>query len=201
MRPQKLVIIPAAADRNGVASSATPGSATAVTINGALATGGIATLTPPSHVSVFSTVTDSGTVITLTGTNRYGATITEAITGPAASSATVKGTKNFATVSSASLSSTASGNIELGSADELETAWKPVDYNTSAMRVHVKEGSTADMDYVIQYSVEDPWAVGFSEDAADPQDGDPAPPVRAVRTKVTNFVAGQIETIILSAQE
>ena len=198
MRPKTVIIIPSAADRNGVASSATPNKS-AFTLNGALVASSIATLSPPAHVTYFSTADETGATATITGTNRYGATLTEEIAAPTASSATVKGSKNFATVTAVAIAHTASGTVEIGSADEFETAWVPVEYNLQNTRVHVQEGSTADMDYSVQFTLQNPWKSGFDESSADPQDGDPTSPVRAVRSKIENFVAGQVEMTILQS--
>jgi hypothetical protein len=109
------------ADRNGISVAETLSGAGNFAITGAYATGGVAYLDVPRHVSIYA-ATQSNTAKTFTvyGTNRYGATITEAITGPGAG-LTVKGVKNFATVTRVAIDAASAGNIEIGTADELES--------------------------------------------------------------------------------
>ena len=62
----------AAADTDGVCASQTPGSATNMTINGALADSGSVTFDQPRNLTIASAGDDSGKTFTVTGTDETG---------------------------------------------------------------------------------------------------------------------------------
>ena len=142
MRAKTITLIPADADRDGICVSQTPSAAGTLTITGALASGGVATLDPPGHVSIFGGSNESGDEYLITGTDRNNNTITENITGP--NITTVKGSKNFKTVTEVFVNGAATGAVEVGSADELESQWVPVEYrgNTS---INIRESSASEL--------------------------------------------------------
>ena len=73
----------AAADTNGKCTTQTPGGAFNLTINGALTTGGVATLVPARNVTITSGgSSETGKTFTVTGTATDGTAVTEAIAGP-----------------------------------------------------------------------------------------------------------------------
>ena len=102
-RPHRVTFSFAAADDNGICTTqtATATGGSSLTINGALATGGVATMDAPRHVSVTSTGNNSAKTFTFTGTDRFGNAITEALSGP--TGGTVNGTKNFNTVTAVAI--------------------------------------------------------------------------------------------------
>ena len=166
MRPMTSTVSMAAADADGVCQSQTPGGAGDLTINGALATGGVATMDVARHVSITSAGNDSGRTFTVTGTDRYGNTITEAITGPNAT--TVTGTKNFKTVTQVAIDDAAAGAITVGSADEAEGPWMQLDHYMTPFEVFldgrlVDSGNTT---FEVQTTVDKVQGVGFTEDQA-----------------------------------
>lgn len=110
-------IAPATADADGVCQSQTPAEAGALTINGALASGGVATFDIPRHVSIASVGDDSGRTFTITGTDHLGDTITDTVTGANASSAF--SAKNFKTVTGVSVDNATAAAVTVGSADQL----------------------------------------------------------------------------------
>jgi len=190
MRPMLKTIAPIDTDRNGISVAQSKAGAGYLTITGALASGGVATFSTPAHVSVYAAGNNSGVTFTITGTDRRGLALTEDITGPNAT--TAKGTKNFATITSVYVSAATTGDVEVGSADQLESAWFPVDYNVSGYNINVEESSTANMNYTTQHTFVNPFTQSFDESVANPQDGSPGGPVRAVRVKITDFVAGSL---------
>ena len=105
----------AAVDRDGVCAAQTPNASGSqdLTIAGALATGGVATMDVPRHVSIYAGSDNSGRTFVLTGTNTYGDTITETVTGPNAT--TVYGVKQFKTVTTVNIDEDSTGAIEVGS--------------------------------------------------------------------------------------
>jgi hypothetical protein len=196
MRPKTISVAPATADPNGICLSQTPTEAGDLTIAGALATSGVATLSPPGHISITSASNESGDTFTITGTDRYDAALTETITGPNATTTT--GNYNFKTVTQVATDGAATGAITVGSANELDTAWIPVEYRPNLGYSVTFNESSAVFDYVLQSTVEDPWGSSFDEHAANPQDGiDEGSPVRAFRLKITTFVSGTLTYTII----
>lgn len=102
----------AAPSANAIATAQTLGGAGNLTINGALASGGIATLSPPQRVGIGTVSDNSGRTFTITGTGGNGLTQSETIVGPATGS--VNTTKDFATVTRISVSGALTGNVTAG---------------------------------------------------------------------------------------
>lgn len=84
---------PITADPDGVCASQAGTAATAMTINGALATGGVATFDVPRNIVAAWTTTS---VLTVTGTDEYGKVVVES----SASGTSMAGVKAFKTVTS-----------------------------------------------------------------------------------------------------
>ena len=113
MRPITVSLSPSVLDADGVAASQTPSGAGAVTINGALASGGVATFASPQIVTIYSGSNISNRTFDVTGRNRDGNTISEtSITGP--NNATVATTKYFKEVTGVTISGAAAGAITIG---------------------------------------------------------------------------------------
>jgi len=106
-------ITAAAADPNGISTAATIGSATNLTINGALADGGSVTMDSPRNVTILSAADDSGITFTVTGTDESNVAQTEVITG--ADSTTATGSSFFKTVTQIATSAASTGNVSAGS--------------------------------------------------------------------------------------
>lgn len=191
MRALIKTIDPVLVDRDGICKAQTTAGAGSLTLNGDLVDGNtVAQISQPAHVSIYSAGNNSGVTFTVTGTDRYGNSLTEAITGPNAT--TVYGDKNFRTVTSVTVDDAITGNAEVGNGNVLESAWWPVDYHIQGYNTHVKESSDLNMNYVVQHTFDDPWASSFDESTAEAIDGSPEGPVRALRVSITNFVAGDI---------
>ena len=82
----------------GVCVAATTTGAGALSATGSLVTAGVATFDVPRTVSITATTNVSSNTFTVTGTDAYGQTMSEKITGPNAT--TVNGAKAFKTVTS-----------------------------------------------------------------------------------------------------
>lgn len=105
-----------AADADGVCESQTPaaGGEQNLTINGALASGGVATFTAARLITIASAADDSARTFTVTGTDVNGNTQTETITGPVT---TVTGTLFFRTVTQVTVDANTAGAITVGMAN------------------------------------------------------------------------------------
>jgi hypothetical protein len=105
-----------AADADGVCQSQTPaaGGEQALTINGALSSGGVATFVAARLITIASAADDSARTFTVTGTDVNGNVQTEVIAGPAT---TVTGTKYFRTVTEVLVDDDTAGAITVGMAN------------------------------------------------------------------------------------
>ncbi|HDY87950.1 MAG TPA: hypothetical protein ENH82_07550 [bacterium] len=153
------------ADPDGICLTQTPGGSGNLTINGALQTGGVATMDVARHVSITSDADESGDTYTITGTDRLGLTLTETITGPDTTITT--GNKNFLTVTQVATSGAGSGNITVGSADEAESKWAPVEAFSSDAGYAVTLTSGADLVYQVEYTLDDVFVSTFTQDGAN----------------------------------
>lgn len=128
-RGTRIPILLASADADGICQSQTPSGAGNLTINGLLATAGVATLaTVGSSIGrqvLFTSVSDeSGKTITLTGTDTTGNTISETITGP---NTTAVSTLFYVTVTQVAASAAFTGAVTVGTNGVGATAWVPMD--------------------------------------------------------------------------
>jgi hypothetical protein len=104
------------------AAQAVAGAAN-LTINGSLATAGVATLDVPRNVIVISSSgTDSTQTATVYGTDTYAIPVVETITLTGTTSA--KGLKAFKTVTRVAMSASTSGNISAGSGDKFGVPYR-----------------------------------------------------------------------------
>lgn len=129
MRPRVISISPyAAADADAVATSQTPaaGGIQELTIDGAFATGGVATMDAPRQAVITSAGDDTGRVFVVTGTDAKGHGIVEAVAGANAGTATT--VRAFNTVTSVKVDDDTAGAVQVGTGAVVSTDWFPVDY-------------------------------------------------------------------------
>lgn len=108
-------IVPVALSATAVAAAQAVAAAGNLTINGASATAGVATLDVPRCVSIVSTGADTTQTATVTGTDAYGIPMSEAIAFNGTN--TVAGQKAFKTVTRVAISAALAGNASVGSTD------------------------------------------------------------------------------------
>lgn len=144
-----------AAVNNAVCLDQTRVGAGALTINGTLATGGVATFAVAYTVSVTSTGNDSSRTYTITGTNANGSTISETITGP--NTTTVYTTLYFKTVTGVSVVGGGTvGTVRVGFGTSGVTPTIPIDIHGRpeiSLQVAVSGSAT----WTIQQSLDNPW--------------------------------------------
>lgn len=107
---------PDTADPDGVVTSAILNGA--ATLNGALVASGVATFDVPRNVTITGSTGTVSVTFTVTGTDEYGETVVEAITGPAGA-ATTAGKKAFKTITAVSASGSTSAAVTVGNGDVL----------------------------------------------------------------------------------
>lgn len=136
-----------AASPNGVALSQSLASAGPLLINGAYASGGVATLPQPRRIGIASVGNDSGITWTISGTSRSGDRISETLVG--GSGATVQSVLDYATVTSIVGSGATAGSVTAGTTGVASSAWVRTDpFNDPAL------GSQCDVSGTVNYTVE-----------------------------------------------
>lgn len=114
MQPVTVEVQLDAADDDGIAQNQQPGAAGDLTLNGALVSGGVATLTDAGaarQVLLTSAGDESGKTFTIYGTNATGNPISEEVTGPNTTATTVQ---HFRTVTRVAVSAATGGNVKVG---------------------------------------------------------------------------------------
>lgn len=116
-RPKRIAITPATIDRDGISVAQQKVGAGNLTITGALASGGVATMAYPYAVEAYSAGNISTVTFTVTGTDQWGRTQTGTITGVNAGA--VATTKYFKTVTQIASDGAVGTDVEVGAADEI----------------------------------------------------------------------------------
>lgn len=120
--PSSVTIQLGAAVATGIATAQAVAGAGALTINGSLASGGVATMDVARRIIIASTGADSAVIFTVTGTNRSGAAQSETITG-VATPTPVQSVNDYKTVTSIVSSGATAGNISAGTNGVGSSVW------------------------------------------------------------------------------
>ena len=209
MRPITVSMAPTALDRDGICASQTPTGASNLTINGTLATAGVAALGAVSAPTVYGGSDEAGKTFTFTGTDYYGVSKTSAaLTGPTAG-ATVVSEMSFKTITQVAVSAATTGAIEIGVNGTGISRAIPMDIHQSAFNVALVLDVTDTIDVTVQHTHADPFASDFNNYtalwlnhdtmAAKTADDDDnyAFPVRAIRLKANSSSSGTASLSIL----
>lgn len=141
---------PSALDADGVCASQTLGGAGALTINGALASGGVATLGEQAHITLYSTANYSAVTFTLYGTDTRGRSISESLAGP--NNGTVTSVLNYKTVTGISSGGALATAVIAGNSNALETPWVRLNPYEPIKAVSVELSATASLTYEVQWA-------------------------------------------------
>lgn len=153
MRPVVVSVGPlASASANAIALSQTPTKG-ALTLNGALATGGVVTMDTPRQVLITTTGNETSRTFTITGTNASNDPITEVITG--VNNSTVASVLTYNTVTSIVISGNAANALTVGTNGIADSPWVRVD-EWSEEVVAVQAIASGTVNYTVQYSLDDP---------------------------------------------
>lgn len=152
---------PTAADRDGACAAQTTAGAGDLVIAGALASGGVATFGEQQRVTIYSAGNLSGLTFTVYGATAFGDSISEAITGPNAT--TVTTTANFKTVTRVAVDGAVGTNVEVGNGNALETPWVGLNWHRPLKGISVQLSTGASLTYEVQY------ANRKRADSADPE--------------------------------
>jgi hypothetical protein len=160
MRPISFTRSQPAASGTSVAAAQLLNASGVITLNGALISGGVATLTVPAVLTAFSE--KSATVnFVVTGTAPNGASQTETLAVTA--SGTVTGSLSFATVTSVVADAATSATISLGNGVPGYTAWIPLDIYTPNQVTNISAKASGTVNYSVEYTNEDPFNTGIQQ--------------------------------------
>ena len=141
------------ADPNGICLDQTTGGAGNLLINGALASGGIATLDIQRRVTLESAANLSAITFTITGTDQEGKPVTEAIAGPNATTTTT--TKDFLTITQIAVSAAVGTNVEIGTSAVGGSQIIPLDQYLTPFNVSLRVEVVGTVNYTVQYTFND----------------------------------------------
>jgi hypothetical protein len=145
----------AAPSATNIRTASTVTAAGTVTLNGALVSGGIATLDQPRRVLFTSVGNDSGITFTITGTDWNNQYATEVLTG--ANASTTYTVYDFKTVTSVVASGASAGNVSIGTNGIASS--RPVNldpYADSSTYIQTDTGGSAAITYSIQLTGDNP---------------------------------------------
>lgn len=136
MRPIVLTKALAAANAQAVCNSQALVAAGNLTINGADASGGIATLDTPRRILISSGGDDVGTTYTVYGTNGSGTPISENVAGTNGGTAATN--QDFATVTQVAVSAAVATTVEVGTNTTGSTIWFVPNYQQQIQNIGVE---------------------------------------------------------------
>lgn len=142
-----------AADDNGICASQTPAGAGNLTINGALASGGVATMDTQRRVLITATGNESGKTFTLYGTNDDGASISEEVAGPNAT--TAASTFDFKTVTRVAIDAAAADAIIVGTNGVGSSRWIPANPYGGDSTLAIGVTITGTVNFTVEYTLTD----------------------------------------------
>jgi len=193
------VAAPTSLDADGVCQAQTTAGAGDLTINGALASGGVATFGEQQRVTLYSAADLRALTFTVYGTTRVGDSISEAITGPNAG--TVTTTANFKTVTQVAVSGAVGTTGTVGNSNALETAWVALEYERPVKGISVQLSTGASLTYEVQYgaakrtnSVAETDILALADGTLTAKTANAGIvatiPFPLIRLKITSFVSG-----------
>jgi len=140
----------AAAAANNIALSQTPGAAGALTLNGALVSGGIATLDNSRRVLI--TTADTTTLFTVIGTTPTGSALSESLKVVAGASYTAQ---DFKTVTSITTNQGTTAAVTVGTNGVASTPWVRLD-EWADPHTSIQCNVVGTVSYTVQFSNDDP---------------------------------------------
>jgi hypothetical protein len=154
MRPTTISVGPlATASATNIRTASSIAGAGAVTLNGSLVSGGVATLDKQRRVLFTSAGNDSGITFTISGTNANGDLISETLTG--GNIAAVATVLDYKTVTSITSSGASAGTVSIGTNGVAGSSWVRLD-DWAPLNVALQVNVTGTVNYTIQQTLDDP---------------------------------------------
>lgn len=190
MRPVVVTVGPlAAASANNIALSQTPVSGTALTLNGALVTGGVAVLDTPRRVLLTFGVEASARTMVVTGTGRTGQVQSETLAVASGGGATIATVLDYKTVTSMVPAGAGySAAVTVGTNGVAATEWVRLD-QWPIPATSIQCTVTGTVNYTVQSTLDDPNSPTdpVMIDAVTWVDSSDTGVVGATATKQSNF--------------
>lgn len=153
--PQIVTLALSAAVANGICLAQTPSGAGNLTLNGSYVSGGVATLPQARRVAAVSAnAGDTTQTLTISGTDRYGNLISEAIT--LNGTTTVYTKQDFLTVTQVKISAATAGNITVGTNATGSSQWLNVSNELSPVNVGLQLAWAGSATASVEYTYDDP---------------------------------------------
>ena len=185
------VQVPAGAG-NGIALSQSLAGAGNLTLNGALVSGGVATLSPPRRVYITSAGNDAGITFTVYGTDRYGTSISEVMQG-ANGAATSRGVgysvNDFLTVTRIAASGATASTVTAGTGAVASSPWFGWSHEIAPLQVGIGCEVSGTATATVEHTYDDPNAAY----PGAPQPNANSPPL-AWADPVINAVSANTQT-------
>jgi hypothetical protein len=153
MNPVVITKALTAASANAIALSQTPGAAGNLTINGASASGGVATLDTTRRVIITSAGNDTGRTFTVYGTSHSNNPYSEAVTGASGAAATTVG--DFITVTRVSVDAATAGAVTVGTSSIGSTPWRNPSISLTPFALDIECSVTGSATYSLEYTLSD----------------------------------------------
>lgn len=146
---------PAAADADGYAESQTPsaGGEQSLTLDGNLVTSGVGEADLARRVLLTTVADETSRTFTVTGTDRYGNTISEDVDG--VNNTTAFTDLDFLTVTSITVDDDTAGAVTFGTNGVLSTAWVPLNQWKTPFDVSIRGVITGTINWDLEYTQDD----------------------------------------------
>jgi hypothetical protein len=132
----------------------------AITLDGALVSNGVATLTVPAVLIAYSQASSTINFV-VTGTGPAGQSQVETLAVTASGNLT--GSLSFATVTSIVSDSAAASTISIGNGVPGYTAWIPLDIYTPNQVTNISAKKSGTVNYSVEYTNEDPFNTSIQQ--------------------------------------
>lgn len=160
MRPIICSYTPSILDRDGISVAQTPAGAGDLTITGAFASGGVATLGDQQVVAIYSGSNVSNRTFSVYGYDKNMNAVSQTgITGP--NNETVVTTTFFYKVTRVAISGAAAGDVEVGTNGLGSSAPYPLDLYIGAPSITVAIQAVTGGTYKMQLTYDNIWASGW----------------------------------------
>lgn len=187
-QPVEIPVSFAAADADGISLSQTPAGAGNLTITGALASGGVATLCGEGlerQVLITCAGADAGRTFTIYGTNGSGGHISEAVAG--SNGSTTASTTNFRTVTRVAVDAATAGAVTVGTNGVGASVWQTMNIHAQPANIVAAVVVSGTVDYTLQYTYDNPNARDAQNAQVQPTPWDDEVLVAQTTTKQTAF--------------
>lgn len=151
MNPIRYTLSLGAASANAIALTQTPTGN--LTLNGALVSGGVATLDVGRRVLITNNGDNSGVTFAIYGTNQTGNVIQETLAG--ANATTVQSLLDYKTVTRISISSPSTGSLTVGTSSVGSTPWILTNYQMVPVSIGLFCVVAGTVNYTVEYCGDD----------------------------------------------